>query len=77
MQFFKWGDRMVTTDQMREIRRVENIKNKIFCDYCVSKGVRHRKDCPTKVVGFDPETAHKLTIVEREELIKLIEQSNE
>jgi hypothetical protein len=75
-QFFKVGDRQLNLEQMVAWRAEQNYKNRIFCEYCVTKAVKHLKDCPTKQPDFNPETAHKLTIEERELLIAQKNGSN-
>lgn len=69
MQFFEHKGRWIPRDLFKKIREIEIEKAGYFCPYCVSKAVRHFKDCPTRQEGFDKETAHELTKEEREELI--------
>jgi len=59
----------MTVEQARKWREKQNKKALIFCPFCVSKGVKHLKECPTLVEGFDPQTAHELTLEEREAIL--------
>jgi hypothetical protein len=54
---------------MAEKRRLSSI----FCKWCVSKGVKHTQECPSKKEGFD-ESTPPLTDEERNTIIK---QKNE
>ena len=70
MQFFNHNGQWLGLEQMVKIREKLNREKEIFCPFCVSKAIRHTKDCPTRVEGFDKETAHVLTEEEREKLIQ-------
>lgn len=69
MQFFQLGGRTMNTDQARKWRAEQTRLEAIFCDYCISKAVRHTKECKTREEGFS-EATPKLTKEERENLIK-------
>jgi hypothetical protein len=76
MQFFKHEGQWVPMEQIRKIRERLNSEKEIFCPFCVSKAQRHTKECPTKLLDFNPETAHKLTLEERDEILKQRELIN-
>ena len=70
MQFFYHEGQWLNLEQITKIREKLNKEKEIFCKFCISKAVRHTKDCPTRKEGFNKETAHVLTDEERESLIK-------
>ena len=56
--------------QARAWRAEQTRKSLTFCEWCISKATRHTQICPTKQEGFDAETTPKLTLEERNNLIK-------
>jgi hypothetical protein len=68
MQFFLHNGQWINMEQMKKVREKLNREKEIFCKFCISKAIRHTKDCPTRQEGFDKETAHALTEEEREKL---------
>lgn len=61
---------MMNIDQARAWRAEQTRKSVTFCEWCISKATRHTQICPTKQEGFDAETTPKLTLEERNNLIK-------
>lgn len=57
-------------DQARAWRAEQTRKSATFCEWCISKATRHTQICPTKQEGFNAETTPKLTLEERNNLIK-------
>jgi hypothetical protein len=70
MQFFQHNGQWLNLEMMKKVKAKLDREKEIFCPFCVSKAIRHTKDCPTRVEGFDKETAHVLTEEEREKLIQ-------
>jgi hypothetical protein len=57
-------------EMIKKVRAKIDRDRTTFCNFCISKATKHTKDCPTKLEGFDKETAHALTEEEREKLIQ-------
>lgn len=72
--FFFLGGKWMSPKLAQRFRKERELKASVFCQWCISKGVRHTNDCPTRSEGFDPETVPFLTSSDRE---NLIQQKNE
>ena len=68
MQFFLRNGQWIGHDKMKKINKINIVKKDHYCPYCVSKGLKHRKECPSLQEGFNALYAHVLTPEEREEL---------
>jgi hypothetical protein len=74
MQFFLHNGQWLNTEQIKKVREKERKEKEAFCMWCISKSMRHMKNCPTRLPDFDPNTYPKLTVEERDELIRLREE---